>query len=72
MALTVRRAQPAPQGWTARVVRVDASGVWVALLGEPMEHPIGPCRGITPPEDALVLLIHTQEAPWVVAYEEIS
>ncbi len=71
MALTVRPVAPQPQGWTARVVRVDASGVWVALLGESMEHPIGPCRGITPPDDALVLLVHTQEAPWVVAYEEV-
>ena len=71
MALTVRSVAPQPQGWTARVVRVDASGVWVALLGEPMEHPIGPCRGVVPPADAVVLLVHTQEAPWVVAYEEV-
>jgi hypothetical protein len=64
---------PAPGGITARTTRVDASGVWVTPLGDDHRDQVwGPCRGIVPPAESVVLLIQTQERPWVVAYEELT
>lgn len=76
---------------TARVVRSDTSGVWVAPVGGDTRHPIGPCRGATRrvfelagagdlahrhdhveqlPVGMVVLLVHTDDGPWVAAWEE--
>lgn len=76
---------------TARVVRSDASGVWVAPLGGDVRHPVGPCRGAKRrkftdagdggtahrhdeleqlPTGTVVLLVFTDERPWVAAWEE--
>jgi len=67
---------PAPGGITARTTRVDVSGVWVTPLGDDHRDQVwGPCRGLVPPSPevtpSLVLLIQTQERPWVVACEEL-
>ena len=51
--------------YTAEVTRVDESGVWAVPLGDDKLHPIGPCRGTAAVGD-LVLLVLTQEHPWVV------
>jgi len=70
-------APPAPPPRTARVVRSDASGVWVAPLGSDQRHPIGPCRGAVDiagnPLQAgvVVLLVNTSHGPWVAGYEEL-
>lgn len=64
---------------TARVVRSDDSGVWVVPLGYDTRHPVGPCRGAWRPTEVgterlptgvVVLLVWTQERPWVAAWEE--
>lgn len=65
---------------TARVVRSDATGVWVAPLSSDSRHPIGPCRGGTRPAsgggleqlpvDTLVLLALTDDGPWVAAHHQ--
>lgn len=67
---------------TARVVRSDATGVWVAPLGGDVRHPIGPCRGGTRPASGggterlpvgtVVLLVWTTERPWIARWEETS
>lgn len=78
-----RQAEP-PE--TARVVRSDASGVWCAPLGGDTRHPIGPCRGGKRPVfvadpaphtevqalsvGTVVLLVHTDDGPWVARWEE--
>lgn len=58
--------------FTARVVRVDPSGVWVTPLGDDQREQVyGPCRGLVPPAEAIVLLVDTAERPWIVAFEEL-
>lgn len=51
---------------TARVVRVNASGVFVVPLGEDIDFIVGPCRGQVPDVGDIVLLVHTQERPWIL------
>lgn len=65
---------------TARVVRSDDTGVWAVPLGGDTRHPTGPCRGATRltgalvrerlPVGVVVLLVWTQERPWVAGWEE--
>lgn len=51
---------------TALVVRSDDAGVWVAPVGSDARHPIGPCYGpLRTPVGALVILVWTQDRPWV-------
>jgi hypothetical protein len=73
VALTPRPTAAAPvAAVTGRVTRADASGVWVTPLGHDQAHPLGPCRGLTPPAGAIACLVLTQEKPWVVAFEEVQ
>lgn len=66
---------PAPDTFTAIVVRADESGLWVAAVGDDIRHPVGPCRGgWTPngtrvPPGAVVMLVHTPDGPWVVGVD---
>lgn len=76
--LTPSRGLPTPPagGITARTTRVDVSGVWVTPLGDDHRDQVwGPCRGVIPPAPevtpTVVLLVQTQERPWVVAFEEL-
>lgn len=65
---------------TGRVVRSDASGVWVVPLGGDTRHPVGPCRGGWRRNDAgvlelvgvgvVVLIVWTQERPWVAGWDK--
>lgn len=66
---------------TGRVVRSDDTGVWVAPVGGDTRHPLGPCRGATRPVGAgpawerlpagtVVLLVLTDDGPWVAAHEQ--
>lgn len=51
---------------TARVVKRTNDGAWVAVLDDDTRHPIGPCRGLRPAVGTVVLVVWTQERPWVV------
>lgn len=59
------RATPAPVAYTAKVIKTNAAGLWVAPLGEDIANTIGPCRGTAAVGD-VVLVILTQERPWVL------
>ena len=54
---------------TCLVVRKDSKGAWVVPLGEDTRHPIGPCDvgDLTVAKGNIVLLIFTQERPWITA-----
>ncbi|MSZ75530.1 MAG: hypothetical protein F2667_00315 [Actinobacteria bacterium] len=53
---------------TARVVRADTSGVWVALIGSDVDTPVGPCRGgAGAGVGTIVLLVYTAQGPWIAA-----
>lgn len=54
---------------TARVVKSTSQGVWVALLDDDTRHPIGPCRGLPASKGEIVLVVFTQERPWVTAVD---
>ena len=78
---TFKPQAPPAVGQTARVVRSDASGVWVTPLSGDQRHPLGPCRGATRPDgaggteqlgtDVIVLLVLTADGPWVAAHQEV-
>lgn len=59
---------------TARVTKIDAEGgIWAAPVGGDHRTPVGPCRG----SDLLkrgdvVLIVWTQERPWVLAGPDAS
>lgn len=65
---------------TCRVVRSDATGVWVAPIDTDTRTPVGPVRGAVRrtaagtlqrlPAGTVALLIWTATDPWVVAWEE--
>lgn len=67
---------------TARVIRSDTSGVWATPLGADTRHPYGPCRGAHRrdalgeleqlPVGTLVLLVLTDDGPWVAGWEETA
>ncbi|TIC78774.1 hypothetical protein [Nocardioides sp. GY 10127] len=53
---------------TAQIVRTDDSGVWAAQIGDDTRHPVGPCYGGAGlPVGTLVLLVDTDEGPWIAA-----
>lgn len=55
---------------TGRVVKI-AGGVWVTPIGGDLRHPIGPCRGgVAAVVGDVVLLIFTQERPWIAQRED--
>lgn len=60
---------------TATVVRSDATGVWVAVLGADIRHPTGPCWGARDHTGhqlavgTVVLLVSTDQGPWVAAWD---
>lgn len=72
--LSRRPARAPREPVTARVVRADPSADggarWVVPLGADQRHPIGPCRGgAGVPVGAVVLLVWTDERPWIAAWE---
>lgn len=73
MAYDVSQRRPVltvPDPVTARVVRVDPSGVWAAPIDGDTRHPLGPCMGGAGcAVDDLVLIVQTDQGPWVAARE---
>lgn len=58
---------------TGRVTRVDSQGVWVVPIGGDLRTPLGPCRGPSDiPVGTVVMVIYTQERPWVFGAELIT
>lgn len=64
---TPRRTDDRPV--TAEVVLVDDTGIHVAPLGADTAQPVGPCRGPALTVGDLVLLVWTDDGPWVVPQE---
>lgn len=60
---------------TAVITAVTETGVFATPVGQPAEHPVGPCRGAyTPTTGALaagmhVLLVFVGAVPWIVAVD---
>lgn len=58
---------------TGRVTRVDGQGVWVVPIGGDLRTPVGPCRGPSDiPLGTVVMVIYTQERPWVFGAELLT
>lgn len=58
---------------TGRITKVDAQGVWVVPVGGDLRTPVGPCRGPSDiPVGTLVMVIYTQERPWVFGAELLT
>lgn len=56
---------------TGRVVKVTTEGAFVVPLEADTRYPIGPCRGpggVT--EGDVVLLVFTQDRPWVALVDQ--
>lgn len=61
---------PDPKPQTARVIRKVGGEVFVAAVDDDTRHPIGPVRGgAGVPVGAIVLLIWTDESPWIAAWD---
>lgn len=69
---------------TATVARIDEEGTWVSVQGADPRQPIGPCRGgarlvdgdLFPADPIItvgtnVLLVWTNDGPWVAAVEQL-
>ena len=58
---------------TGRVTKVDSQGVWVVPVDGDLRTPIGPCRGPSDiPLGTVVMVIYTQERPWVFGAELLT
>lgn len=65
---------------SAVVVQSGPEGVLVSEIGGDARHPVGPCSGATRrtatgalqrlPVGTRVLLVHTDDGPWVAAHDE--
>ncbi|GAA4117389.1 hypothetical protein GCM10022215_17960 [Nocardioides fonticola] len=54
---------------TARVVKVDPTGAWASPLGTSTDSPVGPCLGPSPAVGSVVLLVFTDDGPWIAAVD---
>lgn len=74
----IRRRPPAVRldPVAAVITAVTEAGVFATPVGQPSDHPVGPCRGAhspgtgAPPPGTHVLIVFAGTVPWIVSIDK--